>query len=841
MAGNDREPIGRKGKPTRPAKEKVSRRRLRDEEYDDDYEDDYEDEEPMPRKGKGKGRKPRGKRGWFWLLLKLFIVFVVLIAIYGVYLDQKIRSRIDGKVWQLPAAVYGRMVNLEPDMSISKNEMVKLLQATQYRQVTKMTRPGEFTVQAKSIEMIRRPFDFPDSKEGQVRARLTFDGDRLETIENMDNDRQFGFFRLDPRLITMLSSANGEQRLFVARNGFPDLLVDTLLATEDRHFYEHDGISLYSIGRAVLANLTAGRTVQGASTLTQQLVKNLFLSSERSYWRKANEAYMAVLMDARYSKDRILELYMNEVYLGQSGDNEIRGFPLASLYYFGRPVEELSLDQQALLVGMVKGASIYNPWRNPKLALERRNLVLRLLQQQQVIDQELYDMLSARPLGVQPRGGVISPQPAFMQMVRQELQSKLGDKVKDLSGVKIFTTFDSVAQDAAEKAAVEGIPALKKQRKLSDLETAMVVVDRNTGEVRAMVGGAEPQYAGYNRAMQARRSIGSLAKPATYLTALSQPNLYRLNTWIADAPISLRQPNGQVWSPQNDDRQFSGQVMLVDALTRSMNVPTVNLGMALGLPAITDTWQKLGVPKDQLHPVPAMILGALNLTPIEVAQAFQTIASGGNRAPLSALRSVIAEDGSVLYQSFPQAERAVPAQAAYMTLWTMQQVVQRGTGRQLGAKYPGLHLAGKTGTTNNNVDTWFAGIDGREVVITWVGRDNNQPTKLYGASGAMSIYQRYLANQSPVPLNLVAPEDIVDMGVDSSGNFICGGGVRTLPVWTTNPDALCPQSQPEEPTGNPFDQSSQPQQPQQQQPQQQEEKKDSDGVAGWIKDMFGGN
>ena len=840
MAGNDREPIGRKGKPTRPAKEKVSRRRLRDEEYDDDYEDDYEDEEPMPRKGKGKGRKPRGKRGWFWLLLKLFIVFVVLIAIYGVYLDQKIRSRIDGKVWQLPAAVYGRMVNLEPDMSISKNEMVKLLQATQYRQVTKMTRPGEFTVQAKSIEMIRRPFDFPDSKEGQVRARLTFDGDRLETIENMDNDRQFGFFRLDPRLITMLSSANGEQRLFVARNGFPDLLVDTLLATEDRHFYEHDGISLYSIGRAVLANLTAGRTVQGASTLTQQLVKNLFLSSERSYWRKANEAYMAVLMDARYSKDRILELYMNEVYLGQSGDNEIRGFPLASLYYFGRPVEELSLDQQALLVGMVKGASIYNPWRNPKLALERRNLVLRLLQQQQVIDQELYDMLSARPLGVQPRGGVISPQPAFMQMVRQELQSKLGDKVKDLSGVKIFTTFDSVAQDAAEKAAVEGIPALKKQRKLSDLETAMVVVDRNTGEVRAMVGGAEPQFAGYNRAMQARRSIGSLAKPATYLTALSQPNLYRLNTWIADAPISLRQPNGQVWSPQNDDRQFSGQVMLVDALTRSMNVPTVNLGMALGLPAITDTWQKLGVPKDQLHPVPAMILGALNLTPIEVAQAFQTIASGGNRAPLSALRSVIDEDGSVLYQSFPQAERAVPAQAAYMTLWTMQQVVQRGTGRQLGAKYPGLHLAGKTGTTNNNVDTWFAGIDGREVVITWVGRDNNQPTKLYGASGAMSIYQRYLANQSPVPLNLVAPEDIVDMGVDASGNFICGGGMRTLPVWTTNPDALCQQSQPEEPTGNPFDQSSQPQQPQQQ-PQQQNEKKDSDGVAGWIKDMFGGN
>lgn len=238
-----------------------------------------------------------------------------------------------------------------------------------------------------------------------------------------------------------------------------------------------------------------------------------------------------------------------------------------------------------------------------------------------------------------------------------------------------------------------------------------------------------------------------------------------------------------------------------------------------------------------------MLLGALNLTPIEVAQAFQTIASGGNRAPLSALRSVIAEDGTVLYQSFPQAERAVPAQAAYMTLWTMQQVVQRGTGRQLGAKYPGLHLAGKTGTTNNNVDTWFAGIDGSQVTITLVGRDNNQPTKLYGASGAMSIYQRYLANQTPTPLTLTPPEDIVDMGVDYDGNFVCSGGMRTLPVWTSDPDSLCQQGEMLQQSGNPFDQSTPPQQPQQQQQQQppQQEKKDGDGVAGWIKDMFGSN
>jgi penicillin-binding protein 1B len=844
MSGNDREPIGRKGKQPKPPRQSGGQGRRR-EEYNDEQNDDDQEERPVPRKGKG--RPPRSKkRTWLGWLIKLFIVGVVVMAAYGVYLDSEIRSRIDGKVWQLPAAVYGRMVSLEPGMAYNKKEMIALLEGTQYRQVTRMTRPGEFTVQANSIEMIRRPFDFPDSKEGQIRARLNFSDGTLSEIKNLDNGRDFGFFRLDPRLITMLQSPNGEQRLFVPRAGFPDLLVDTLIATEDRHFYEHDGISFYSIGRAFLANITAGRAVQGGSTLTQQLVKNLFLTNKRSLWRKANEAYMALIMDARYSKDRILELYLNEVYLGQAGNDQIRGFPLASLYYFGRPVDELSLDQQALLVGMVKGASLYNPWRNPKLALERRNLVLRLLQQQQVIDQELYDMLSARPLGVQPKGGVITPQPAFMQMVRGELQAKLGDKMKDLSGVKIFTTLDPVSQDAAEKAVEEGIPALKKQRGLKDLETAMVIVDRFSGEVRAMVGGADPQFAGYNRAMQARRSIGSLAKPATYLTALSQPDTYRLNSWIADEPIALKQPNGQIWKPQNDDHRFSGKVMLVDALTNSMNVPTVNLGMTLGLDNVVNTWVKLGLPKDQLHPVPAMLLGALNLTPIEVAQAFQSIASGGNRAPLSAVRSVIAEDGSALYQSFPQAERVEPAQAAYLTLYTMQQVAARGTARALGAKYPNAHLAGKTGTTNNQVDSWFAGVDGKEVAITWVGRDNNQPTKLYGSSGAMQIYRRYLENQSPMPLTLTPPEDIASMAVDSAGNFVCDGssGWRTLPVWTTDAGALCQQQMQQQQMQQQQMQQQQMQQQQQQQqqsPQQQPQQQGSDGVAGWIKDMFGGN
>ncbi|ATF54678.1 bifunctional glycosyl transferase/transpeptidase [Morganella morganii] len=833
MSDFDREPTGRRGSKASAGKKRgrSDRRRRRDEDYDDDIEyddefgddepddDDYDDEEDSPRMSK-KGRKnkpPKRRWRWFWFLVKLGIVMAILLGIYGVYLAGKISDRLDGKVWDLPAAVYGRTVNLEPGMDYSLNEMVKLLEGMQYRKVTKITRAGEFSVTGNTIQMLRRPFDFPDSKEGQINARLTFGSSGLEKIENVDNGREFGFFRLDPKLITMLQSANGEQRLFLARSGFPDELVKALLVTEDRNFYEHDGISITSIGRALLANLTAGRAVQGGSTLTQQLVKNLFLSNERTLVRKANEAYMALIMDYRYDKDRILELYLNEVYLGQSGDEQIRGFPLASLYYFGRPVDELSLDQVALLVGMVKGASVYNPWRNPQNALERRNVVLKLLQTQGgVIDQEMYDVLSARPLGVKEKSGVITPQPAFMQLVRQELREKLGDKVDDLSGVKIFTTLDPVSQDAAENAVEEGVKAIRAERKKPELEGAMVVVDRISGEVRAMVGGSQPQFAGFNRAMAAERSIGSLAKPMTYLTALGIPDTYRLNTWLDDQPLTINVPGGGgTWSPRNDSKTFSGRVMLVDALARSINVPTVNLGMAVGLDAVADTFVRLGAPAKNIQKVPAMLLGAVNLTPLQVSQLFQTIGSGGNRATLSALRSVIAEDGTVIYQSFPQAQRAVAPQAAYMTLYGMQQVVERGTAaRRLGSKFGKYHLAGKTGTTNLMRDSWFVGIDGKEVTVSWMGLDDNSPSGLYGGSGALVLYGRYLDNQPPLALNLTPPEDIAEMSVNADGNFVCNGvGVtRTLPVWTTDAQALCGQQAPAQ--------------------QQGEE------APGWLKEMF---
>ncbi len=746
----------------------------------------------MARKAKSKfSFKP-----FYFFIIKLGIVLFAILSLYCIYLDSKIKQRIDGQVWELPAAMYGRMINLEPGMLYSQKEITVLLNATQYRKVLVPRRAGEYAIQGNSIELIRRSFDFPDKHEGEIHAKLIFSNDRLVRIINMANQREFGFFRLDPKLITMLQSPNGEQRLFIGINKFPNSLIKALLATEDRHFFQHDGINLFAIARAFRANLQAGQTVQGGSTLTQQLVKNLFLTNERSFTRKAREALMALVMDYHYSKERILELYLNEVYLGQNGKGgrggeQIRGFPFASIHYFGRPVNELTLAQQAMLVGMVKGASLYNPWRNPELVTERRNLVLRLLYEQQDISHDQYLLAISQPLGLRDLKTIITPQPAFIQQVLKELYDVLGEQVKNLSGVKIFTTLDPVSQKEAENAVELEVSKLRQQYKIPELEGAMVIVDRFSGEIRAIVGGSQPQYAGFNRALYGRRPIGSLAKPPIYLAALSKPEQYQLNSWLPDEPLTITLSNKTNWQPRNYDRRFRGRVMLIDALTNSLNIPTVNLGLDVGLDEIKKIMIRLGVDSQYIQKVPAMLLGSTSLTPFELAQVYQTIASGGHRATLSALRSIIAENGQVLYESFPKSQLVVSPQASYQILYSMQQVVVRGTAHSLQNRFSQYNLAAKTGTTNDLRDSWFVGIDGKEVTIAWTGRDDNEPTRLTGSQGALQLFRHYIENQSLLPLNLVPPEGINMMALDSEGNFFCGQAKRNLPAMISDPDAFC--------------------------------------------------
>lgn len=726
-------------------------------------------------------------------LLKLLLLGVSCIAVYGIYLDGRIRSKMDGQVWQLPAQVYSRIEQIGVDDNLTVEQVKQMLADNGYREVSSIATPGDFKVEGSTLLLLRRAFAFPENPEPQRVIRLRFVGEKLARIEDLVQLKEIEQFRLDPKLIAMLHSENDEERQVLRLQDYPRLLIETLLLTEDKRFFQHDGISFIGIIRAFVSNYQAGRTVQGGSTLTQQLVKNLFLSNEKSFVRKGNEALMSLILDFRYDKNRILETYLNEIYLGQNGNHAVHGFALASQFYFGRPIQELNLNQIALLVGMVKGPSLYNPWKNPEGALERRNVVLGVLLEHKLINAELHNLLKNQPLGVKDRGSVYRQQPAFMHALHLELKNRLGaSEGALLSGAKIFTTLDRKQQRSAEMAVINGVAELENSsKKIRDLQSAMVVAEYETGKVRAIVGGVQTQYAGFNRAIQTKRQIGSLVKPSIYAIALSRPEQFGLNTPINNQPITITVKGSPPWSPRNYDRKFSGSVMLMDALVRSLNVPTVNIGMKVGLKEVIAKQKEMGWDNVEIPAYPATLLGAYSISPYDVTKSYQVIANHGVKVPLTTLDAVIAANGEMLYQTNPAlAEQVLPEGAAIQTLYAMQQVVERGTARSLQPEFAHLRLAGKTGTTNNARDTWFVGIDGKNVATVWLGKDNNSDTYLTGSSGALQIYKEYLKRAEPTVYKLPKSAQIQWVGINQYGSWDCNSS-RQIPVWKKGGQHSC--------------------------------------------------
>ncbi|MDO2949659.1 penicillin-binding protein 1B [Aeromonas simiae] len=706
---------------------------------------------------KGAARRSIG-RTLFWLGFKLALVGAAFMVVFGIYLDTKVRERFDGEKWQLPVMVYSRPLELYPGQRLSRDQMLRELKMLNYKPVRQPHQPGEYALTSAGIDLVRRPFEFFDGADGARGLRLAFNGPRLATISGLESGRQMGFAQMDPVLLDRINTEDREDRLLVRLSEVPDSLLITLLTTEDRDFYQHGGVSPVAILRAMVANLLAGHTVQGGSTLTQQLAKNFFLTRERSLWRKLQEVYMAVIIDYRYSKDEILEAYLNEVYLGQNFSQGVYGFGLASYFYFGIPATELDIDQVALLVGLVKGPSYYDPWRYPERALSRRNVVLKLLAEHGSLTEAEYQLASKQPLGIIPRGQMTYGRtPAFMTLLKREIQSQFGPDLLKQSGVKIFTSLDPIAQFAAEEAVAKGLVEIEKARGKKKLEAAMVVSDWRKGEIVAVVGGRDPRYAGFNRALDARRQIGSLVKPSVYLTGLS--NGMNLQTPLKDQPIRIRGQDGQVWTPQNYDRKFLQSIPLMDALAGSRNVPTVNLGMQVGLDKVVDTLHKLGV-EQTIQPYPSLVLGAIALSPLEVNQMYLPIANRGLTQPLSALRAVIDGSGRVMYKQNSVAKQVVDAEASWLTLFAMTKTVSQGTARSLNARFPGLTMAGKTGTTNELRDSWFAGIDNNELVSVWVGRDDNTPAGLTGSNGALQLFSNYMGQRGVNSLSLTLPKGI---------------------------------------------------------------------------------
>ncbi len=601
---------------------------------------------------------------------------------------------------------------------------------------------------------------------------FTVSGDRVSNFRVVAGDAS-PIVRLEPAQIGGIYPAHKEDRILIRLEDLPPMFEETLLAVEDRSFYDHSGIAPLSIARAMWVNLQAGRVVQGGSTLTQQLVKNFFLTRDQTLIRKGNEALMSLLLELHYDKRDILETYLNEVYLGQAGSRGIHGFGLASQFYFGESLGNLELHQLALLVGMVKGPSYYDPRRHPERALERRNLVIDVLVETGHIDAAQASRAKGRPLGIAARPSYSENRyPAYIDLVRRHLARDYKEEDLKSEGLRIFTTLDPLLQHAAEYSVRETLDDLGGAPTEGGLESAMVVTARDSGEVLALVGGRDPKFAGFNRAVDASRPIGSLVKPFIYLAALQQPQRYTLITPVEDRSFSLVFDDGRRWEPQNYDKQERGDVPLHSALSHSYNLPAVRVGLDVGIDKVIAVLQDLGV-TSPVPEYPSMLLGAVSMSPVTVAQIYQGLATSGFNTPLRTIRQVTDAKGEPLSRYNLKVDQVADPAAVHLVQYAMQETMQEGTGRSAYRFVPGsLTLAGKTGTTDDGRDSWFAGFSGDLLAVTWVGRDDNGPTSLTGASGALPVWARFMSQVPQHGFSPVVPDGVRYHWVDPAAEAL---------------------------------------------------------------------
>lgn len=705
--------------------------------------------------------------------LKLTAGLLALIFVYLIYLDAKITTLFSGHKWQVPAQLYGRALSFAPGVHLSQAQFVSELKRLQYSEDPRLNGPGQYVVQGNRVAVNRRAAEFAEGTEPIRRYQVTFAGEFVQQVLLDNKVVQRG--RLEPQLLQHLTAAEQEDRELIRLKDVPAPLIQTLLLVEDRDFYQHHGVSLWSITRALWQNMLAGRTVQGGSTLTQQLAKNMYTDQQRSYWRKANEALIALVLDYRYSKDQILEAYLNEIFLGQYKDNPVHGLGLGSRLYFGKPLSELKPHEYALLIGLIKGPSVYDPRRFAERAQTRRDLVLDLMAEHGVLDHQQHIAAKNQTLDVIPLGQHLKGRfPAYVQRVRQELRTLITDESKFQQGLKIYTYLDPLAQDAAEAALSARLAALPEQ-----VQAAMVVTDYQQGAVKAMIGGRQMHFAGYNRAVSAQRQIGSIVKPIIYLGALQLPKHFHLGTVLQDTPLTLRS-GGRNWSPQNYDKRFRGPVPLIDALSQSLNIPTIRLGMQLGLPLLAQNLQQLGLARE-LKLQPSALLGALEMSPLEVAQIYQTVANKGLYLPLATVAAIRQLDGTLLYQRSDKPARRIDDAAAYLLQYAMTQATQTGTAAVLAKQFPRVRFAGKTGTSSDYRDSWFSGFDHETGLVVWLGRDDNQAIGLTGGSGALPVFSGYFRQLSPNSLFRAVPDKIGKNFVSKlSGRIVAESCVNVL-------------------------------------------------------------
>jgi penicillin-binding protein 1B len=735
------------------------------------------------------------------LVMLLFVIFIG----YAGYTYAVVTKKFDSsRRWDLPSRVYSDSTPLVPGITYARTLLEPKLNHVGYHEVkARVANPGEYRFVGGNLEIYLQNFEYPDMEFRALPVVVEMDGGSVRSVKRLDDGVQLRGVRVEPELITSVYGDVMEDRVPVALDAVPTILVDAVTATEDRDFWHHEGISFRAILRAAIADLRHHSLSVGGSTLTQQLVKNLYLNPERTFRRKATEALMAVLLEARYSKKEILEAYLNEIYLGQNGSVQIIGVEQASQVYFGKHVTYLTLGEAATMAGFIRSPNVLNPLKYPDRAKVRRDTVLGLMRDQKKITEEDFEKTIASPITVSRFPRTSRTAPFFVDLVMKQLRETYPETQLRTEGLRIFTTLDTMMQRSAEQALDNGIDSLNKRypylrKSAVPLEGVILTIQPGTGYVKALVGGRNYSTTQFNRAIQARRQPGSLFKPFVYATAMDPARgraALTAASMLDDSPISVR-TGGSVWQPQDYDNRFHGRVTVRTALANSYNIPAVRAAIDAGVPNVIKTASNIGV-ESRLEPYPSIALGSFEVTPLEIAYAYSVFANDGVKAEPISILAVSTREGKLLESREVRMRRVADPALCYVLNDVLKDVLRYGTAgrvRQLGFTRP---FAGKTGTTNNYRDAWFIGYSPRVLSLVWIGFDDGHSVRLAGGDACVPIWTAHMNRIiGMIPdVDFRRPEGVVERQIDPESGMLATPYCPTMRsevfVEGTEPTEVC--------------------------------------------------
>jgi len=734
------------------------------------------------------------------VLAGLIAVLGLVVALYGAYLATFLElPKSDDHP---PLRLYSGPFLLQPDLLLVHSHLLDRLQRLGYRRVTVPAQsPGDYQLTDEALTVYLHPQ--PEGHVGATMVTLPLDQGRVtDVLSPLDGTALFPIF-LEPELLSGVRGESRQVREWMPLAQIPPGIIETVLTIEDRRFYSHFGIDPVAVGRALWTNFTKGEVVQGGSTITQQLAKNLFYSPQRTMGRKFKEALAALVLEVKYTKQNILESYLNEIYLGQAGFVSIYGVSEAAHRYFGKTLQKLTVEEVAMIAGLIKGPNSYAPMRHPELAKQRRDVVLRRLRETGLLTEEAWKLAVNEPVRVTPSEDVLTDAPYFVDAVLRQVEE--AGVVPLPEGLRIDSTLDPMIQQAATESLEKGLAKLEAAHphlnsSLESVQGAVVVLDPKTGSVLALVGGRDYRRSQFNRAVQARRQPGSLFKPFVYLTALEaaregQAGHLTAASLLADEPVTFESEAGP-WSPQNYDKQFHGQVTLRNALEQSFNVPAVRAAQAVGTKPIVQLLHRLGVTSAIGDDLSSVALGSSSVSLMEITAAYGAIANGGIAVQPTAVRSTRDRQGDIVWNAVPDRQQATSPQGAYVLTSLLEGVIQRGTASKAKViGFPGA-VAGKTGTTDGYRDAWFVGYTSDVVIGVWVGFDDERPLRLTGSQAALPIWMDLARRVIPpnVPA-FVMPPGVVTRDIDPKtgqlATFQCPEQISEVFIEGTEPSVYC--------------------------------------------------